>query len=31
MRREKGVEWLGLCREEGVEWLGLCRENGEGS
>ena len=29
VRREKGVEWLGLCREKGVEWLGLC-EKGEG-
>ena len=30
VRREKGVEWLGLCREKGVEWLRLCREKGEG-
>ena len=22
VRREEGVEWLGLCREKGVEWLG---------
>ena len=37
VRREKGVEWLGLSgwgsvvrREKGVEWLGLGREKGEG-
>ena len=28
VRREKGVEWWGLCCEKGVEWLGLCREKG---